>query len=1103
MFIREIKTYLVFILFLAMLGCKRDSTLFKKLDASRTGIDFSNKLKESSDLNILNFLYYYNGSGVAAGDYNNDGLTDLYFTANEAPDKLYLNRGNFKFEDITNASGIINKDGWTTGISNVDINGDGLLDLYISKVSGYRGLEGHNLLFINMGNDSSGIPKFQEQSKNYGLDFSGFSTQAAFLDYDQDGDLDMYLLNHSVHPNRNYGKGSKREGFDAKSGDRLYRNENGTFKDVSAEAEIFQGVIGYGLGVAIGDLNNDLYPDIYVGNDFFENDYLYINSKDGRFKEIISSEPDKLGHTTHFSMGTDISDFNNDGWADILSLDMLPEDLETYKTSGLEYPFQTYSNFLKNGFAPQFMQNTLHINNGNLIFSETAFLSGIAASEWSWGGMFADFDNDTNKDLFITNGIKGATNDMDFIRFISNEKIQKELSSGKISDFSSLIKELPEKKVPNYFFRNMGNNTFKKSSEEWMSDEATFSHGFVYVDLDNDGDLDLVVNNMDENAGIFENRSSSKKQPNSYLKVDLIGDKRNSLGIGAKIFLYHEGKTQVQEHYLARGYLSSLAPGLHFGTGSFKKIDSVKVIWSNRLAETKYEVKTNSKIDFDIKNAVAFDYVPEKKTQFLTLRDSLLDHHHIEQSTLEFNREPLIPFGYANQSPRSSVADVNGDGYEDIIFGGGKSQALSCWIQNKDGQFIKMESELFDESSISEDSDHVLFDVDKDGDLDMIVVSGGNEFSRGKAIRPRLYINDNGAFKQDDVQFEDVELNASRVSTVDLNLDGFPDVCFTSNIVPNKYGKTPRQYLFLNDGKGNFRDVTSEYSIAFKDAGNVQDIVWDDINNDGIMDAIVVGHWMPVKIFLNDGKRLKELDGGLEKTHGWWNTVVTGDFDKDGDIDIVVGNWGLNSRLTASKDEPIRLYVNDFDANGSIDPVVSYFYKGDETAFSSKDELDAQMPYLKKKFSNYKDYAQADFSEVFPEDKLENAEIKEVYELGSYYFENLGNNSFSKRLLPFDCQVSPIFDMEIYDFNDDGYEDLLIVGNNHEVSTQLGRMDASHGTLLLNDRKGFFEVSKLSIPDISGSARNIEKISIRGEDHFIITRNNSSPLILKSNNSKK
>ena len=1094
------KIFLVFcFISLFIQGCTKTEYLFEKIEASHSNLYFSNQLDSNSEINIFNYLYYYNGGGVAAGDYNQDGLIDLYFTSNEQKDKLFLNLGNFKFKEVTSASKIENSKGWTTGVSNIDINGDGLLDLYICKVSDFLNLKGHNLLYVNQGLNEDGIPIFKEQAAEYGLDFSGFSTQSVFLDYDLDGDLDMYLLNHSVHPNRNYGRGEKRKSYDQKSGDRLFKNENGFYKDVSSEAGIFQGIIGYGLGVAVGDLNNDLYPDIYVGNDFFENDYLYINQKDGSFHDLISNTPEKLGHTTHFSMGNDISDINNDGLADIISLDMLPEDLQSYKTSGLEYPFQTYASYLKNGFSPQYMQNTLHLNTGNLNFSETAFLSGISATEWSWGALFADFDNDTYKDLFISNGIKGATNDMDFIKYISNEKIQKQLSQGKFDNYDDLIKELPQKKISNYIFQNQGDNTFENRKNEWLNSEPSFSHGVVYADLDNDGDLDLIVNNTDEYAGIFKN-NSEKTSKNNFIKVQFKGDTSNKFGIGAKIILFYGDKIQQQEHYLSRGYLSSLAPGLHFGLGSNSKIDSLKVIWPGSLTETKYNVKANSTIEFNIKDANSFNFRKPPIDSVFIIRDSLIDYKHVEQSTLEFNREPLIPFGYSNLSPRAAVADINKDGLDDFVIGGGKTQSLNLWFQNKDGSFKRSEQKIFDEFAISEDTDQVFLDVDGDLDEDLIVVMGGNEFTKGKPIQPQLYLNENGKFRLDDQQFKGIALNASRVTSVDLNADGFPDLCFSANIVPGEYGITPTQFLFLNDGKGNFTEATSQYSESFKNVGNVQDIFWIDINKDNIKDAILVGHWMPVTIFLNNGEKLSKLEAGLEDSNGWWNAVTAKDFDGDGDIDIVAGNWGLNSKLKASVEKPLKLYLGDFDGNGSIDPVVSYFYKDKETAFASKDELDHQMPFLKKKFPSYKEYANADFSDILSPEKLKKAEVKQVFELASCYFENNGDNTFTKHILPLDTQVSAIFAIDSQDLNSDGFPDLFLVGNNYEISTQLGRLDASHGTVLINDKNGFFQTYKKEIPDILGAARDIQEICINGELHLIVTFNNNTPTIMKINN---
>lgn len=1099
---RNFDLLVLFIPLLLFLSCNKKQLLFERVKASYSNIYFSNKLDPASSLHILNYLYYYNGAGVAAGDYNGDGLIDLYFTSNEGEDRLYQNKSDFRFEEISKVAGINNSEGWTTGVSNVDINGDGRLDLYISKVSGYRGLTGHNLLYVNQGNNEQGKVFFKEEAAKYGLDFSGFSTQSIFLDYDLDGDLDMFLLNHSVHPNMNYGKGSKREGFHPQSGDRLFRNDAGYFTDVSASTGIFQGVIGYGLGVAAGDLNNDHYPDLYVGNDFFENDYLYINQQDGRFKEIISSQPEKLGHTTHFSMGNDISDMNNDGLPDILSLDMLPEDLETYKTSGLEYPFQTYSYYLKNGFSPQYMQNTLHINSGSLNFSEIAFLSGIAATEWSWGGMFADFNNDTFKDIFISNGIKGATNDMDFIKYISNEKIQKKINENPTNDYSELIKELPEKKVSNYIFKNRGDNTFEDKRQEWMESEPGFSHGFIYADLDNDGDLDLAINNMDELAGIYRNNSEKIYKKNGYLKIRLNGNKKNTQGIGAKVIVYQGEKLQLQEQYLSRGYLSSVDPVLHFGLGETKVIDSVEVIWPDSSSEIRYRIKPDTSLVFDINDARGRHMFNSKKEiPAFTQIDSLINYKHVEQATLEFNREPLIPFGYSNLSPSISVGDLNEDELDDIVIGGGKTQPLHICFQDPIKGFIKVDSPVFEADAISEDTSQLLIDVDNDLDNDLIVVSGGNEFKSGKPLQPRLYINKDGKFYQNEEAFKNVFLNASRLRAVDLDNNGTMDLSISANIVPGQYGHKPQQFLFKNDGLGNFIDVTNKFSEEFQQTGMVQDILWKDLNKDGFPDAIMAGHWMPITIYLNNGRELIKLESGLENSHGLWNTLEAEDFDGDGDIDIVAGNWGLNSRLKATLHKPIKLYLNDFDGNGSIDPVMTYYYQDMETTFSSKDELDQQMPFLKKKYPNYSDFAKASFSELLPADKLKKAKTNYIYELASCYFENTGNNKFKKHILPFTAQVSKIFAIEKFDFNNDGYLDLFIVGNDYEISTQLSRLDASHGTILINDTQGGFYKFNKEIPGVSGPARDIEQICIDGKTHFIISFNNAEPLILKFNNS--
>ena len=1083
------------------ISCQKDSKAgFKSHRASKTGIDFENRLNPSPELNILNYLYYYNGSGVAAGDFNQDGWIDLYFGGNEVDDQLYLNKGGWTFEKVTSKAGLNQQGGWTTGVNQVDVNGDGLLDLYVCKVSGYQNLKGHNLLYINQGNDAEGIPQFKEQAAEYGLNFSGYATHSAFFDVDGDGDLDAFLLNHSVHPNRTYGRGDQRLGFDPKSGDRLYENRNGRFYDISIQSGIFQGKTGYGLGLSVGYLTEDGLPDVYVGNDFFENDYFYKNLGQGQFQDLLSTQSEVLGHTTHFSMGNTIFDLNRDGLFDLLSLDMLPEDLLTYKTSGLEYPYPIYQQYLKRGYHPQYMQNTLHLNLGKEQFSEIAFLSGIASTEWSWGAVAGDFDHDGWEDVFISNGIQGATNNMDFINFIANDQIQKRLDAGMQEKDLPLIEEIPAKATPNYVFRNRGDLSFSNETGSWLSGEDSMSQGAIQVDLDNDGDLDLVVSNTNAPVEILENTISQ----GNWVELSLVGALENTQGIGARVELFSGGETQYRAHFPANAYLSSQSNRLHFGLENVSLIDSVRVRWSNGHSQTLSDVAANQHLRIDYKpDAGVWPFGTQSGlAQWDSLRlhqsfpnpgvlervDSLIPFVHRDNPTLDFDRSPLIPFAGSNQGPSIAVADIDQDGKEDVFIGGAKAQASAIYMQTEAG-FVLQNPKDFDQKTINEDTAALFFDANGDGWMDLIVGSAGNEFQNGAALAPRLYINNQGQLQAaEEGALPSMALQTTSIGSADIDGDGAMDLFFTGSALGGAFGKGQRHYLLRNTGGGSFEDVTANWVPELLEEMILTDQTWTDWDQNGHPDLLVIGHWTGPRLYLNSGSQLNySPNEHWENLKGLWNSLELADIDQDGDQDILLGNWGLNSKWQASRERPLRLYRSDFDQNGSIEPVVTYYLQDTETPFSSKDDLVKQMPFLNKKFLSYEDFASASLEELLGKEALAAAEKLEVTELRSGMLRNEGNKKWTFEAFTNLAQSSPVFDL--YTEATNGELAIYLVGNLHQISTQLGRLDAQHGLILrLNNQTNTWVVDKT--PWTSGAARQIARLNSNKDTYYLVGINN-------------
>lgn len=1082
------------LLFALLYGCGgKPKPLFTQLSSSQTNIHFINNPVENDSLSILNYLYYYNGGGVAAGDINNDGLPDVYFTANnKGGNKLYLNKGGFVFEDITAKAGVQGLADWCTGVTMADVNGDGLTDIYVCAVTGKLGLQGHNMLYINTGNQT-----FTERSHEYGLDFAGYSTQAAFFDYDHDGDLDCVLLNQSMHSTATIGDTSLRRKFSPVSGGRLYRNElrNTTgapaarFTDVTAQAGIYSSAVCYGLGLAVADLNNDGWEDIYVGNDFHENDYYYINNHNGTFTESGAAH---FNHYSRFSMGNDIADYNNDGQPDIVTVDMLPNDEKTLKTYGSDEHADIYNfKIINNGFQQQFSRNCLQQNLGNgAAFSDVGLMDGVAATDWSWCPLFADFDNDGVKDLFISNGIPKRMMDNDYVKFISSMDVQRTITQTNKFD-KTILQNIPSGKVRNFIYKGNIGNAFTDMSSQWTMGQASYSTGAAYADFDNDGNLDLVVNNMFDEASVYRNTNTG----NNYLSIQCKGDSGNSAGIGAKVYLFNKGKLQYQQLMLTRGFQSSSEARLHFGLDTATAIDSVLVEWPGQSYQLLTNVASNKQLVVEQKNATDLfnytDFFPTKSPLFTDITTTInVNWKHKENFYSDFNDQYLIPHMLSTAGPKLAIADVNGDGLDDIYACGAKGQAGALFTQTSDGHFAQSEQAAFRQDSASEGVDAIFFDANKDGHPDLYVVSGGNEYLAADArLKDRLYMNDGkGNFTRSVNGLPVMEGNKSVVCAADIDHDGDMDLFVGGRAISQAYGVIPTSYILMNDGKGNFTKANNKLAEEVKHIGMVTSASFADVNKDGWADLVVAGEWMPVTLLMNNkGEFTKQQ---LPSEAGLWQSVYVTDVDGDGNLDIAAGNYGINSKLHATATDPLRLHVKDMDNNGRLDQLLTYSVNEKEYTFLAKDEIERQLPIIKKTYLRYTDFAGKTVQEAFGP-MLQGGEVLQAATLQTTMFKNNGNNNFNKVVLPLPMQQSPVFAW----LNVGGHT-IVSGGDLYGVIPYEGRYDASYGNTLVPNATGEFNyLSPVSTGFfVRGEVRDIKPIKIAGRANTFVVAVNNAPL---------
>ncbi len=1061
-----------------LMSCSQESSLFTLVE--ETGISFQNTIVEHDAFNVLEYEYFYNGSGVAAGDLNNDGLVDLYFSANMAPDQLYINRGKWSFEEITNEAGIIHSSTWTTGVTMADVNGDGYLDIYVCRSGNVSTDRRRNSLYINQGN-----LRFVDEAKAYGLDDPSYSNHATFFDYDGDGDLDMYLLNHSIRRYSHFVVDYMRAQRDSLAGDKLFRNDGKMFTDVTVESGIIGNPLSYGLSVVVSDINGDSWPDLYISNDYIEDDYLYINQQDGTFLESIQSY---LTHSSYASMGADIADINNDLLPDIFTLDMLAED--NYRQKVLKGPenYRFYTQLRIDGFHEQYMRNMLHLRRGP-DFVEIGQMAGVSNTDWSWAAIFADLDQDLYKDLIVTNGYLRDYTDLDFLSTtLPNASQQAQLRGEAVSGLE-MVNQMPTTRVSNYVYRGIDGLHFQNMSTDWGFDLPSHSNGMTLADLDGDLDLDIIINNLNQEAFLYRNQAHEQGRGRA-LRIVLEGPPMNPQGIGAKVMLHRDDDSIMQEAYFVRGYLSSLEPALSFGTGKWRSVD-LEVYWPDGRYQRLENIVTGQTIPLKYSDAVeAIDQTPSEVDDPYILQDSsnVINYRHIEDNYSDWTLHPLLPRDLAQEGPAVTTGDINGDGLVDIFFGGGRGQHASMRLQQLDSTYVNMTLPIFEQHAQFEDVAALLLDFTGNGLLDLYVASGGGP--EPAYWQDRIYVNSGfGRFVYIPDLLPSMNTITSSIAPYDFDTDGDLDLFVGSLHIPDQYGRSPRSYLLENTPNG-FIDRTEAWAVNLQYPGMIATAVWADIFGNNEKELLIAGHWMPVRVYCKyDSERLEDCSHslGFNGTNGFWNQIIPSDLDQDGDIDLILGNRGLNSQIQVSTDYPATLKVGDFDLSGSWEIVYSSYVKAIHVPVPSRDQMVSQLPEIRMRFPKYSDYASATTDEILSLYKDDYPEFWSSHS-ASVIFENTEDGIFVPRELPAIAQFSPLRDALVDDFNDDGFQDILFVGNDYSNRAEEGRMNSGRGGLLLGDGNlGFTDAGPQHFWT-NGDARHVIKIN-----HQIIVVNNNGP----------